>query len=87
MLQTYKAILRGNYLEWIGEIPEQVEEHPVDVHVTILSDESILPGVSRGAGMAEALERLASINALSSITDPMSWQREGRQDRQLPDRD
>ena len=30
------------------------------------------------------LEQLAKINAMSSIEDPVEWQREIRQDRKLP---
>lgn len=87
MLQTYKAILRGNHLEWVGETPEQAEERPVDVHVTILGEKSALSYNARGAEMAQALEHLASSNAASGIADPVSWQREVRQDRPLPGRD
>jgi hypothetical protein len=40
----------------------------------------------RGREMAEVLEKLAAINALKSIVDPVAWEREQRQDRRLPDR-
>jgi hypothetical protein len=40
----------------------------------------------RGRKMVEVLEKLAAINALKSIVDPVAWEREQRQDRQLPDR-
>ena len=40
----------------------------------------------RGQRMAEALEQLASMNALADITDPAGWERELRKDRPLPDR-
>jgi hypothetical protein len=33
------------------------------------------------------LNQLAAINACSSIPDPVSWQREQRQDRELPGRE
>jgi predicted phosphoadenosine phosphosulfate sulfurtransferase len=88
MLQTYKAILRGNYLEWSGDAPKGIEqEQAVEVHVTILRKATSSAVVAQGKRMAEALERLAAINALSEITDPSAWQREQRQDRSLPDRD
>ncbi len=88
MLPTYKAILRGNQLEWSGEAPERSEEQPVDVYVTILQETNASSSVAaRGQRMAEALEKLASINALSEVTDPSAWQREERQDRRLPGRD
>ncbi len=41
MLQTYKATLNGNQLEWSGEIPEVVQNHEsVRVIVTILEEET-----------------------------------------------
>lgn len=40
MLQTYKATLNGNLLEWNGEVPEEVKNHEtVSVIVTILDEE------------------------------------------------
>ena len=36
--------------------------------------------------LAEALEQLAALNPFSDIADPVSWQREQRQDRPLPGR-
>jgi hypothetical protein len=89
MLQTYKAILRGNLLEWSGDAPEYPEkQQAVEVHVTILREATSSSGsVVQGKRMAAALEKLASINALSEISDPSAWQREQRQERALPDRD
>jgi len=89
MLQTYKAILRGNYLEWIGETPEQLErEHSLEVHVTILNESATSSNIkSQGTRMVEALERLAVINGLAEISDPSEWQRGQREDRLLPGRD
>lgn len=41
MLQTYKATLNGNRLEWNGEVPEEVKySEAVNVIVTILDEES-----------------------------------------------
>lgn len=89
MIQTYKAVLRGKQLEWSGDAPEcSEEEQPVDVYVTILQEnDASLGAAARGQKMADALEKLASVNALSEISDPSAWQREERQDRKLPDRD
>lgn len=89
MLQTYKAVLRGNYLEWIGEGPAQIEdEGEVTVEVTILGDAAAESGRrEQGLKMAEALGKLAEINALADIVDPVAWQREMREDRPLPGRD
>jgi len=89
MIRTYKAVLRGNNLEWNGDAPECLDgEKAVEVHVTIL-EEAAIPSatITQGKRMAEALEKLAAIDALSEISDPSAWQREQRQDRSLPDRD
>lgn len=87
MLQTYKAVLKGNQLEWLGEIPEALQaEQAVTVEVTIL-DEPAAARAERGRKMAEALRELAAINAFSHIDDPVAWQREMREDRPLPGRD
>lgn len=89
MLQTYKATLIGNHLEWSGEAPEQIaSDQAVEVYVTILKETARSTNdAERGKRMAEALDKLASINALSEISDPSAWQRDERQDRQLPGRD
>ncbi|MDQ3135787.1 MAG: hypothetical protein M3Q76_13480 [Acidobacteriota bacterium] len=87
MQQTYKAVLRGNQLEWHGDAPRQVEgEQAVEVHVTIL-EEPAAQDANRGKSMAEALEKLAAANTLTDIADPAAWEREQRQDRPLPGRD
>ncbi|MCY7376696.1 MAG: hypothetical protein LH472_12120 [Pyrinomonadaceae bacterium] len=54
MLQTYKATLNGNLLEWNGEIPEEAKNRQaVNVIVTILEEETakdLRPfGLSKGA--------------------------------------
>ncbi len=41
MLQTYKATLNGNQLEWNGEVPEEAKSsEAVSVIVTILDEET-----------------------------------------------
>lgn len=41
MLQTYKATLNGNQLEWNGEVPEEAKnQESVSVIVTILEGET-----------------------------------------------
>jgi hypothetical protein len=89
MLNTYKAILKGNYLEWDEDAPAHLTPNDaVAVYVTIL-DEPIATSsvIEQGQRMVAALEQLAAINALSDLTDPAAWEREVRQDRPLPDRE
>lgn len=88
MLQTYKATLRGNILEWNEEMPEQNKDIAVEVYVTVLSNgQASSDKTSQGRRMADALEKLASNNSLAGITDPVAWQREQREERPLPDRE
>lgn len=88
MLQTYKATLRGNILEWSEEMPDQSEDIAVEVYVTVLSNgQSSSDKKAKGKRMADALEKLASGNSLVEIEDPIAWQREQREERTLPDRE
>jgi len=84
MLRTYKAILRGDHVEWIEKPPERAD--PVQVHITLLEEETPKPLRERGRAMADALAELAKRGTFSAITDPVAWQREVRQDRTLPNR-
>jgi hypothetical protein len=88
MLITYKAILKGNRLEWTENAPEHLSEKAVAVHVTILDEPvALLTSASQGQRMAAALEQLVAANALKELTDPAAWEREIRQDRVLVDRE
>ena len=74
MLPTYKAILRGNRLEWRGSGRQYLPtDRPVAVYVTVL-DEPLgeVDGGEKGQGarMAASLERLAEIHALADIGAP-----------------
>ncbi len=87
---TYRAVLKGNRLEWREEIPPEIAgEREVPVDVTILRDErfSVSRAGNTGERMAAALEKLAASQAVTSIEDPVAWQREVRRDRPLPGRD
>ena len=88
MLATYKATLKGNCLEWSEAAPAGIKEKVIAVHVTIL-DETSAETVENPQGhqMAAALERIAALaeqGGVAGITDPAAWQREIRQDRDLP---
>jgi hypothetical protein len=85
MLKTFKAWLRGNRLEWIGDAPDELGEQMLQVHVTFLDDKPVLESKTRGQRMAEILANLAASQVLGDI-DPVLWQQEIRQDRSLPGR-
>lgn len=83
-MQTYRAILKGDRLEWTDSEPADLNpEQPVEV--TILDEPD--PIADRRRRMAEALENLAAADAFSEISDPVERQREIRKDRPLPGRD
>lgn len=85
-METYRAILKGNRLEWVESEPTDLDaEQPVEV--TILPTVGESESNTQGQRMARALERLAEANAFADIKDPVAWQREVRKDRPLPGRD
>ena len=88
VLHTYKAILRGNQIEWNDAPPVDLRtDHPVPVHVTILDASDQAPIIQpAGVEMAAILEQLAHTNTFAQVSDPAEWEREQRQDRHLPDR-
>ncbi len=85
MLQTYKAILYGDHVEWLEQPPEK--PHPVQVHITFLEETASEAVLDRGRVMAEALAALASRGTFTAISDPVAWQREMRSERTLPNRE
>ncbi len=89
MLQTYKAILRGNQLEWNDAAPQSLtDDQPVVVYVTILDQaQPEKTPLTSGQQTASILEELAQQPTLASISDPVAWQNEQRGDRPLPGRD
>lgn len=83
-MHTYRAILKGNQLEWTEPAPVDLNpEQPVEVTILDEPDQT----ADRRKRMAEALEKLAASDAFSEISDPVEWQREIRKDRPLPGRD
>jgi len=91
VMPTYKATLRGNCLEWRGDIRRHIPtDRAVTVYVTLVDE---LPGETegiagkQGADRVAALTRLAEIDAMADISDAAAWEREVRQDRGLPGRD
>ena len=84
MLQTYKAILKGNQIEWSDEAPDA--DGPIEVFVTLLPATHTQPDAGRGQRMADALAQIAA-QATLPIDDASAWQREQRADRELPGRE
>jgi len=89
MLTTYKAKLHGSAVHWIDERPlPDITDQDVDVLITLLADihQSVKRGVKHGEQMAQYLEKIAQTGGIAGITDPVTWQRELRQDRPLLDK-
>lgn len=86
MLTTYRAVLRGHILEWLNDKPEQIaRDKAVNVHVTILEEETPpLSTIEQGQKMATVLEQLAQTQSSLSSLDPLVWEREMRDERELP---
>jgi len=82
MLQTFRAWLRGNQLEWVDEVPD-VGDRLLQVHVTVLDEGAIVEPHKRGQQMAEILEKLANSTSVMDNIDPLRWQQETRQDRSV----
>jgi hypothetical protein len=91
MIPTCKAILRGNPLEWRGDIRKHIRaDRAVTVYVTLVDElpvETEGAAKKQGAAMAAAPARLAETSGLADISDAATWDREARQERELPGRD
>jgi hypothetical protein len=82
---TYKGILKGDRIEWIGEAPDIADAVPVQV--TVLEQPAALNDEERRRRILETLNALAARNAGAAFGDPLEWQRETRKDRPLPGRE
>ncbi len=55
MLQTFRAILKGNSIEWLDDAPE-LGNQSITVHITVLEEKDCLDSATRGQRMAEVLK-------------------------------
>ena len=76
---VYPAILRGDRLEWLAGAPPEGDGAHVEVVVT-----NALPAGITGRDALALLDRLGPDGAFQDITDPVAWQREQREERDLP---
>ena len=65
---------------------DEIEKELASRRSRLLEGESISEMKGRGQQMAAVLEKLAQAQAFAGI-DPVAWQRDLRQDRELPGRD
>lgn len=82
MQPSYRAVLRGDRVEWIDPPPRLPGD--TEVLITFLHPK---PEEVRRRSAVAALEELARRGAFDEIEDPVAWQREIRQDRPLPGRE
>ena len=85
-MPTYKALLRGDRLEWLENEPESLPDAILSVEVTLEETALDRAKSANGPAMAILLEKLAAQGTFSDIAAPKTWQRELRQDRPLPGR-
>ncbi len=85
MKRAYKAILRGDRVEWLDDAPEG--EQPLEVSVIIGEKHATESRDEEGKSIIELFQALADSGAFADIDDPVAWQREQRKDRPLPGRD
>ena len=86
MPTTYKAILKGDRVEWIGDAPDT--NGGVAVQITVLGHPDAADADARRRAGADALEALAARGTYAAdVVDPVEWQREIRRDRPLPGRE
>ncbi|CUS05811.1 conserved protein of unknown function [Candidatus Promineifilum breve] len=86
MMNAYRAVLKGNRLEWMEEPPPEMANGGVQV-VVLMLENPVGSYPSRGEAMAAALAGLAETGGPTSFGDPLVWQREIREDRPLYGRD
>lgn len=85
MATTYKAILTGDRLQWLGEAPETNGGIPVEVTVTRAP--APLDEDARRRQLIAAMDALVASGVAENFGDPIEWQREVRKDRPLPGRE
>ncbi len=83
MAKIYKAILRGDRVEWLDT---PLPPSPTAVEIIVI-EEAAEVSTRRGHEMARILEALANVGGLSNVADAVEWQRELRRDRSLSGRE
>ncbi len=88
MLTSYRAILKGDRVEWLNsEAPKLKPGSEILVDITILGQQGELAtDAIRVSQIGDVLNRLAGIDAFAEIDDPATWERQIREDRELPNR-
>lgn len=81
MLKSYKAYYDHGHLHWQGEKPR---EKSGEVIVTVLTEELKHKKIKNGKHIADLLQKIAEAKGgIAAIKDPIAWQKEIRQDREV----
>lgn len=86
MLDTYKAMMRGDHVTWIEDRPfKNIQEQEIEVLITVLhiTGTALDTHQNRGERMARCLEKIAQTGGVAGIFDPCKWQQDVRRDREL----
>jgi hypothetical protein len=89
MLSTLKAVVEGDKIHWQEAVENILPgNRPVEVLVTVLDvPANGLSSAESGKRRIAALQKLAALNSFSEIKDPVKWQQESREERNLPGRE
>lgn len=82
MKNTYEAIIDGDKVTWVGERPNDVGSLSVTIKIRkpiVGTDGKILAEMAR--------RMIAETGGITSVKDPVAWQRAQRSDRPLPGRE
>ena len=87
MLQTYEAIYDHGNVRWLDTPPDA---EGARLLVTVLSSGAVKPaatGVMPAKSLEDALKAVVLLNPYRDVVDPVTWQRDIRNERALPGRD
>ena len=87
MLETYKATIHGDRIEWKDDEPIDLRNgKAVEVVITIV-EKNGAEELPNGKKMAEVLNRIAKKGGIATIENPSEWQSEQRRGRDLAGRE
>jgi hypothetical protein len=89
MPDALKALVEGDRIRWLDASETLFPPgQPVEALIVPAHDRDIeSSALERGERRVAALRKLMGLQAFSSIADPGAWQRETRDDRELPGRE
>ena len=89
MLNTLRAVVEHDKIHWQEAVDNVLPANrAVEVLVTILEGQPTRRSLEEQARhRVAALQKLVALNTFSGVRDPAQWQREIREDRELPGRE